>query len=334
MTALQFQELDADEARSSLKQEAAVLVAIFAASQLRLRRILSRAIGEPDRRRFSSMLQQLDIEISRLNREAGNWNKSALPLAYNQSRDMTRQHLISLGLQIGKPKLASFHDQALQLILQQTAADILTATDGIKTQIGRYIRASQQSLLTDRAISETLAAGVRAGAGTLTIAKQIETQLRSVMGEEKFVLVNGRHYTPEFYSQLIARTRIKEAMTQATVLTAAENGIDLVQNDIHAGACPICRTHMGRTYSISGRSEFFPPLVNPPPRHPHCVCFLIPVALDSLIQSGELEASSRLSLNAPTPKTEKEAQEWLDRNQDMDLNSVGDYKMWINRNRG
>jgi len=169
--------------------------------------------------------------------------------------------------------------------------------------VNRYLRQTQQKILQDREISKLIAEGVLEGETRRAVSDKILTELRKNMGEERFVTIKGRNYKPDSYAELVARTRTKEATTEATLNTSLYYRVDLVQVDAHSDNCEYCQLYAGRVYSISGNHPEFPELGEEPPYHPNCRCVLLPITEESIEDRGQYDSLVKLS-NSDTIKVD------------------------------
>lgn len=70
----------------------------------------------------------------------------------------------------------------------------------------------------------------------------------------------GRQWTTEAYSNMVIRTNTTRVATEVQFKRAEEYGADLIEVSSHAGARPLCAPYQGKIFSISGKSEKYPPL--------------------------------------------------------------------------
>jgi SPP1 gp7 family putative phage head morphogenesis protein len=148
-----------------------------------------------------------------------------------------------------------------------------------------------------------IAEGLIEGQARRTVSDTILQGLRKQLGEERFIVINGRNYRPDKYAELLARTRTREASSQGTINTALRYGVDLVQWDAHAEVCEYCQQFSGRVYSISGADDSFPQLNEKPPLHPNCRCVLMPITRTNLESRGYINEAIKLS-NSPSIKVD------------------------------
>ena len=324
-----FQELQGAEARLYATSVIEELTVVYTAAQTRLRGLLAQNQSETARWRHEQLLSQVNDQLRALDAAARKWAATAIPGSFRAGGLDAARILESLDVTRAGTGFTQIQTRAVAALADQTVADLLSANGTMKTQLTRYVRAVQGNAAMDQAISRAIEQGLLEGASGRTINQGVEQALRRSMGQEQFIVINGRHYTPENYAALVARTRTREATTQGTVMTNLEFGNDLVQWDVHAGACPICQTHMGRVYSISGSDPDFPMLEAKPPVHPHCLCNLFPAVKEIMKMRGTYDAMSELSQSSPSFQSEKDAQNWLNENPDRAINTLDDLNRWV-----
>ena len=84
---------------------------------------------------------------------------------------------------------------------------------------------------------------------------------------------NGAMMPVESYSEMLSRTMLGNASSQATLNRTAELGGDLIRTSVHARCSPMCEPYQGNVYSLSGRSEQYPPFdeaLDGGYKHPNC----------------------------------------------------------------
>jgi hypothetical protein len=106
-------------------------------------------------------------------------------------------------------------------------------------------------------------------------------------GTSTFIDKAGRDWGLSRYTEMVMRTTTREAVSEGTKNRLIEGGIDLVTWDATGEACDICGPLDGVTYSLTGDSDEYEQLVDPPPAHPNCECVLTP----SAVTLDELEAA-------------------------------------------
>jgi hypothetical protein len=248
--------------------------------------------------RAEQMLRQIDAIVLSLNRETYLWaNKYLLP-SYNMGIDVAYDRLKAMGITRFVDYGATIHTSAVQVLINSVTLDLIKANDSIKYLFNSFIHQTQQSLLQDAEISRMIAEGLITGETRRTVSNEILKELQTQLGNEQFIVINGRNYQPKNYAELLARTRTREATSQGTINTCLRYGVDLVQWDVHTEICEYCQQYAGRVYSISGSDPNFPMLKENPPLHPNCKCILSPTTKITLEDRGYLDEIIKLS-NSP-----------------------------------
>ena len=89
---------------------------------------------------------------------------------------------------------------------------------------------------------------------------------------------NGQIYsmhTPSEYLSMLYNVNLRMASWNQTIKDGEILGIDLVILESHPNGCEICNSHMGKIYSISGKSNRYPSIdqaYNDGVGHPNCKC--------------------------------------------------------------
>lgn len=153
-----------------------------------------------------------------------------------------------------------------------------------KAVVTRLTRATRQSLLDESVIDSAL--GKAYTNGDINSFMDVLLETRPETKAWRDTVMNGqlvevhtmkdgkeviRHFTPDYYAELVARTRFHEVQSLATLDVADNVGSDLVVVSNHNTTTPQCMEHEGVVYSISGNDPDFPPLTDSPPFHPNCL---------------------------------------------------------------
>ncbi len=120
------------------------------------------------------------------------------------------------------------------------------------------------------------------------VSKQIQDYLLGKLDGKDFITINGRNYNVKDYSELVARTRMREASTEATIEQCKQYDNDLVEIPEHENPCELCDDYVGNIYSISGETEGYELLPDGgPPWHPNCLCYMNAVSESALAWRGK-----------------------------------------------
>lgn len=134
-----------------------------------------------------------------------------------------------------------------------------------------FVRGTEHTLndALRRQIQSKIALGRLTGTDIRTIKKTITAEL----GERGFTTLldrGGKRWQLNRYSEMLARTHIIKANTEATVNRAGDHDIDIVEVSTHGTEDALCLRFEGNIYSLSGRSKKYPVLPQRPPFHPNC----------------------------------------------------------------
>ena len=295
-----FRELSPLAKELYLRQQVDQLRKIYSAAQKTLVAQLKKIdLTDFQNARAQALLKQVNEVVSVLNTSAYRWAKGALPYAYEQGIDLAADRLRALGITRFVAYDAQIHTSAVNVLIQDVSTELIMANEGMKKFFNRVILQTQQTLLQDAEISKMIAQGLIQGEARRTVSDTILKGLRAQLGEERFLVINGRNYQPAKYAELLARTRTREATSNGTINTALRYGVDLVQWDSHAEICEYCAQFAGRVYSISGADNQFPQLTEKPPLHPNCRCVVIPITKENLQARGYMNQVIKLS-NSPS----------------------------------
>jgi len=297
-----FKELSSLAREMYLRQQIDQLRKIYSTAQKSLVAQLKQIdLTDFQMARAQILLKQVNEIISGLNVDAYKWAKTTMPKSYEQGIDLAAERLKALNITRFVSYDVQIHTSAVNVLIQDVSTELIMANDSMKKFFNRVISQSQQTLLQDTEINRQIAEGLIQGEARRTVSDKILQGLREKMGNEQFIIINGRNYKPSSYAELVARTRTKEASTLGTVNTALRYGMDLCQIDAHSGCCEYCQQYSGRVFSISGTDSDFPKLTEYPPWHPNCVCTLMPITKTNLQSRGYYNEMIKLS-NAPSIK--------------------------------
>ena len=211
-------------------------------------------------------------------KEAANKAKSAAPKTTaklptaKQINDATRYSTTKGAAQ----RLTMEISPKQRLIMEQMENNLNNRISEISKTIGRRhddaVRAIQlpevRAIVENKEAAQKLAPRLRAA---LDDANLIMTD-----GKVKWVELSGRKYELRKYSEMVARTITREAMTIGTIEQIKASGGDLVEIDTTVDCCDLCKEFQGKIYSISGTSTKYQALTQYPPYHPNCGHVLMP----------------------------------------------------------
>lgn len=287
--------LTALEREAFLGAQIDTLAGIYRSRSREIQRLLTRSrnLTDASRARHTAILAQVNREVTFLDRQARLASPSLAANAYRRGQEIAGDAIVREGLADAVDFGARVHTAAVSVVADQIALDLLTANGTIRRTSARFIRATQQRLVAEEVLNQAIANNLIAGGTRRGLSDVIETALWEQIDDGRLITINGRHYDPEAYSRLVARTRTREATTQGTVNTALQFGMDLVRVSVHAHTntkWDRCGDYAGRVYSISGTSDVFPRLEKAPPFHPNCEHVISPVDGETLKERDGYDA--------------------------------------------
>jgi len=265
-----FRELSKLNREMYLRAQIDELRKLYSSAQKKLTEQLAKSnITDFQKFRAKQLLAQVDVVTAQLNNGVYKWAKSSLPYAYDEGIDLAGERLKALKVTRFVSYDAKIHTSAVDALISDVSTELIMANSSIDKLFSRVALQTQQTALQDAEISRMISEGLIEGETRRGISNKILDELKTQLGEEKYLVINGKNYRPDKYAELVARTRTREATTQGTINTALRYGVDLVQWDAHAEVCEYCQQFSGRVYSISGQDSDFPQLTEKPPLHPN-----------------------------------------------------------------
>jgi hypothetical protein len=278
----------------------AALLLLFSTAQKAIVSLIARyPIATINPRRMAAAMNALDATIYDLNQGIRDWAGREITPSYTGASAFARERAKDIGRNSALTRLDRIQQQAIDDIAQSVADDLGRAAGGMRSAVERYFRrgnAAERARAIQRRTLETGARGI-----PKSVDSALDEMLDDIL-EGRYVQAGSRKMEIEDYVETVARTRMQDAITDATIYTALGYGLDLVMVGIRA-ACPqICMPYIGRIYSISGKSTAFPRLDARPTFHPNCMCYLIPVSIDDLRKRLGKEGLKTLSEISKDPK--------------------------------
>jgi hypothetical protein len=246
-----------------------------------------------------ALLRDIERTLIRLDEDAADWLKDTFPDVYRDSSDQTlvdlsrRYHMGGLS-----GSFAQVHNDAVRRLMEDTFKDIAAATQNVRNELKRAIRDAAKGIfrlgevtgetrvqMTKRLVGELARKGFTAeydARGRYIRLAEYSDKLSyerfaELMMENHwvgFVDAAGRRWDLLNYSEMLTRTKIREAVSRGTEDRLTANGLDLVQIVGPTLVVDWCGEYRGKVFSISGESDEFPPLASTPnggtPFHPRC----------------------------------------------------------------
>lgn len=193
-------------------------------------------------------------------------------------------------------ELVSSHGskQSLKSLLNETLTTYRTGYQTGQQTITRLASLTQQINIQEKKIEKAIADGYLESGSVQGAKKKLRNELLKKAIDGKYITVIDKNGNPEnwqidTYAEMVTRTKLMEASTQAVVDTADAVGADLVQVSSHNTTCRICAEYEGKIFSLSGSDPDFPAATELSPFHPNCQHSETIVFKDFLQQQGTLE---------------------------------------------
>ncbi len=236
--------------------------------------------------------------VAGLDAEAGAWAESSIKSAYDEGKAVARVKLNAIGARRSGKYDPARHDRAIAGVVKSASRDYQKANQTIVGVAGKYMAAltyarkkvdsyheevDLQAFTSAEArvlIDELIEQATEEHTPALSVGRMIMDRLIGLLNGADIININGRNYDLRSYSEMVARTRMREAQTEATKELCKEYGNDLVQFSDHDNACDECAQYEGVIFSLSGESTEYDVLPDEaePPVHPNCEHNLNPVS--------------------------------------------------------
>ena len=231
--------------------------------------------------------------VTALNVLVVQWARTAIPKEVRKASSRARTVLEILGKKPRRPDITAPGYE----VEEQVIKVFFNANLSIKETVDKYLsvvlvashklRATQVQEFSYQEASEDLdeialeALTTEQSRGWLS--KQMSDYLRTnLIAKDEFINIKGRMYRLSKYSQLVARTELRNAQSRATLDLCKQYDNDLVQVSSHGTDCNICSEYEGQIYSISGRHTRYPILSDSPPYHPNCMHSILPTSEEAI----------------------------------------------------
>lgn len=275
-----------------VEKEAMKIKAAYKAAADRLAAVLQRldpdAYSESTAAAVMTSAQEI---VGSLNARSRAWARRALTTAYEDERRISKNRLVVIGAEPGRGGKKR-HERAKAALIRQTLRDLFKANATFERTAQQYlgmVRAASRGLQKLEAMSPELTTrigglakkAVKDGLARQTLKNQIRKLLDLTLRGRDFISIRGkdgvlRDYKAGKYAEMVARTRLREAASEATVNAAREYDHDLVEIPAKGGSCEDCIEIEGQVYSLTGDTPGYPVLTDEerPPIHPNCRHYL------------------------------------------------------------
>jgi hypothetical protein len=264
------------EFRRAFEGEVESLAALYRNAAADMLEVLADASANMlSRQRAVAHLRQYQVILANLCDEAAAWIELNIPRSYSiglQFADLGIRNVRRAGINLRRRERQVFsqvHREAVAAIVEE----MLRVTDLALAQMGRRV-----DDLFRRVGIEEVAKGIVEGKARIEVSRQIKERLLRE-GKPVFLDRRGRPWDLDRYSEMVARTTTREAMTQGTINRLREHGIQLAQVSAH-NAADFCIYYENAIVCIGEEPHpVYPPISaigGGPPFHPNCVHVLTP----------------------------------------------------------
>jgi hypothetical protein len=216
-----------------------------------------------------------------------NWSKYNIPLEYNYAiKDQIKRiknlsfvprNLAGNNIAINYVKFINSNKniQYKASVMKDAIMYFSSGLEDGQKRLNRLMNMTQQILIKEDQVRKLLSTGLKEKGTIKSAQKKLQEKLLKKSLDGKFITVINKNGKPmEFgvktYSEMVARTEIINAESQAVLTTALEYETDLVQVSSHNTTAEICQQYEGKIFSISGKDKDFPILDAAPAYHPNC----------------------------------------------------------------
>lgn len=230
------------------------------------------------------------------NKKTYQWTKDAIPAAYGEAKRNADVSLDILGLRPDPFYDVKNHIGSIDDSIAKTMDYMIKANGSIRNITNQYLylmKTAADELVqiqewdgweeaAEQWIRDEILEGVQTGSSRQIVAGQIRNYLMDQLDEDGLINVKGRRYQPRYYAELVARTEMRKAQSEAVINSCNQYETDLTEVSDHGTTTPICLNYEGKIFSISGRSTEYPYLDITPPFHPNCQHFLYPTSPEAV----------------------------------------------------
>lgn len=185
---------------------------------------------------------------------------------------------------IGKIKENVIDTKKIEQLILKTRNDFDNIINSLKNYRDYFIQT--KSGISDRIINEAIAKGILKKETINMSKKELFETFKNIFANQNFININGRNYSLKNYSELVVRTRSREAQTIGTLEHAFQYNVYLFRFSRHPEPCKICAPYEDKIIYVresdkkKGRYSI---KVAQPPLHPNCMHVLFPYIDDEEI---------------------------------------------------
>lgn len=237
------------------------LLAVFEETSSKLLDLVRSLLGFSGNR-LSRYLKEVENIASAMQEEAVILLLQVIEESYRQGSNEAINTLKMTGLENINAKLSIGVDRAaVQQIVDDAFYSILEATDFMtqdtKDRIESIVQEANRAALVE--------GQSRRIATQKAIAEATERGITGIIAK------NGARIPVEKYLAGTIQYYQRKAHVDGVLNRMTQNNLDLIYVNSVGITCSRCAQYQGRVYSVSGSDKRFPPLIERPPYHAHCV---------------------------------------------------------------
>lgn len=232
--------------------------------------------------------------VRALDYAASLWTSSAIPAQFKRETKIARIALEILGKKpkkkpavdlskIGADRALDFYIEANRSIIRSVDR-YLSIVQMARAAIGRaqiqeftfteYDEAAWLKRQSELAVQAEWSKG--------SLKNAVRDHLEDLVADGNLIEINGKFWRMDKYADLVARTSLRDAATDATLNLCDQFDNDLVEISNHATDCDICAEFEGNVYSITGKTPGYPGIEEYPPFHPNCKHSILPTSIEAI----------------------------------------------------
>jgi ribosomal protein S20 len=260
---------------------------------------------ETSQKYWNSQLATITKLYQSMMKDWDSWIIPEMSEYYDDAYELSVAILRRAGLEPKGPIPGS--GRIIDALINDTVKKFQVASQGGIGEVNTLFREVQTSLIREDEINRAVAEGILTDSTQQRIKSNLEKILTDrLIGKEQIVVAGTKHYKPEDYATMLARTRTRDAQSSAAIQSALQYGVDLVQVSDHNTTTPICMNYEGQIYSISGNTKGYPRLGEIAPFHPNCLHVMLPLPVADEQDEIELQAEAQRIYNRNQQKLQEE----------------------------
>ncbi|MDW0113774.1 minor capsid protein [Sporosarcina saromensis] len=224
--------------------------------------IQSSTIDGLTKQRKTELLADIGAIIATVQGDSTDLILSIIEKAYkNGSKEAVDEMRVQGKKDVDATFKSRIHQEAVQRIIDEAFYNVLEATDFMTMDVKQRIESIIQ-----RANQSSLVEGLTRREATKRAVAEVTDK-----GITGIITKNGANVPVEKYLSGAIHFHQRKAHVDGSINRMIENGQDLLYVNSVGITCSMCAQYQGRVYSISGQDKRFPPLLQRPPYHAHCV---------------------------------------------------------------